>query len=432
MNRKIILAIITFCAFFVNPIFAQEKVVDILTLKNEKGVIKGFISEQVPGESVRIIPVEATLRIDIEDISGSVSKKSIKKDSITIEVDMVTLKNGTTIEGTIVEQSPNKWLSIKTNQLSPQTYQFDKIEKLGKETIKKEDNIFKCYGVIDVLRLRNGNMIKGIIIEQTLGVSVKIKTLENKIEIYDVADIVSTSRESFDKNRDLFKQSAFLDIINLKNGSDIKGIIVQQIPNQDIKIETFGNSTFVQMMADVVKLSKEKNPYKEELKSDSAKTIIKEPEFIGDCFWVKNPDSTKIVEKKQFTWSNKAHSLICINGLAKSETRLPLNKEVIFLVKVTNYKVSPTDQIHIFKVDYEKRDNKRCIYTDKHTFLSKNAEISKKSSYIVFNYNKKVGEASFEIKFKISDPGEYAIHVDGCDKSFALFGVDNPKVVKKK
>jgi len=432
MRKGLIIIVTILLSVFCNSAKSQNNVWDILTLKNGKGIIKGFISEQVPGETVKIIPAEATLKIDFEDVSGSISSKRIRKDSTTIEVDMVTLKNGTTIEGTITEQSPNKWLTIKTTQLSPQTYQYDKIEKLGKETIKKDDNIFKCYGIIDALKMRNGNVIKGIIIEQTLGSSVKIKTLECKIEIYDVADIVSTSRESYDKNRDIFKQSAFLDIINLKNGSDIKGIIVQQIPNQDIKIETLGSSNFVQKMADVIKLSREKNPYKDELKSDSVKPSIKEPEFIGDCLWVKSLDTIKIVEKKQFTWGNKTHTIIYLNGSAKSETRLPINKEVTFLVKVANPKMAPTDQIHLFKTDYNKWDNKRFIDIKKHSFLSKGADNSKKSSSIAYSFNKKVGEASFEIKFKITEPGEYAIHVDGCDKSFALFGVDNQKVVKKK
>ncbi len=49
----------------------------------------------------------------------------------------------------------------------------------------------------------------------------------------------------------------YIDVVHLKNGSIIKGIIIEQIPNKTIKIETSGGSIFVYQMDEVVKIIKE-------------------------------------------------------------------------------------------------------------------------------------------------------------------------------
>lgn len=47
------------------------------------------------------------------------------------------------------------------------------------------------------------------------------------------------------------------DVVTLKNGSVIKGFIVEQVPNQSIKIQTRDGNIFVYSMDEVAKLSKE-------------------------------------------------------------------------------------------------------------------------------------------------------------------------------
>lgn len=53
--------------------------------------------------------------------------------------DVVTLKNGSVIRGTIIETSPNESIKIKTKDGSVFVYKMDEIEKYGKEEIKKEE-----------------------------------------------------------------------------------------------------------------------------------------------------------------------------------------------------------------------------------------------------------------------------------------------------
>lgn len=56
-----------------------------------------------------------------------------------------------------------------------------------------------------------------------------------------------------------FGQSNFQDVVYLKNGSIIRGIIIKQVPNNFIKIETIGRNVFVYQMDEIEKLTRE--PY---------------------------------------------------------------------------------------------------------------------------------------------------------------------------
>jgi len=214
-----------------------------------------------------------------------------------------------------------------------------------------------------------------------------------------------------------------LDIVYLRNKSSLKGIITQQNPGQDITIEMMGNSNFVQKIADITKFSKEINPYRV---NDTIVIPIKEPEFIGDCYLVQKSDSIKSIEKQQFSVKTRSHNLLLINGSDKSTSRIIQNQLVTMRVKVRSKDISPFEQIHIFKIDYDKGTKKRCIDSNKHLFLSINADRDAKPNYVKYNYFK-VGNASFDISFSALETGEYAVYIDGCNKSFALFGVDTIK-----
>jgi len=56
-------------------------------------------------------------------------------------------------------------------------------------------------------------------------------------------------------------QQNYQDVVYLKNGSIIRGIIIEQIPNKSIKIETAGKSVFVYQIDEIEKMTKEVKPY---------------------------------------------------------------------------------------------------------------------------------------------------------------------------
>ena len=54
-----------------------------------------------------------------------------------------------------------------------------------------------------------------------------------------------------------FGQSNYQDVVYLKNGSIIRGVIIEQVPNESIKIETVGGNVFAYKLVEVEKLTKE-------------------------------------------------------------------------------------------------------------------------------------------------------------------------------
>ncbi len=53
------------------------------------------------------------------------------------------------------------------------------------------------------------------------------------------------------------KKTEYVDVIYLKNGSIIRGMVMEQIPNESIKIQTADGSLFVYKMDEVLKITKE-------------------------------------------------------------------------------------------------------------------------------------------------------------------------------
>lgn len=49
----------------------------------------------------------------------------------------------------------------------------------------------------------------------------------------------------------------FLDVVHLKNGGMVKGVIIEQVPGESLKIQTADGSVFVYQMSEVEKISKE-------------------------------------------------------------------------------------------------------------------------------------------------------------------------------
>ena len=55
----------------------------------------------------------------------------------------------------------------------------------------------------------------------------------------------------------LTAQESYQDVVYLKNGSIIKGTIIEQVPNESIKIQTADGSIFVYKMSEILKMTKE-------------------------------------------------------------------------------------------------------------------------------------------------------------------------------
>lgn len=53
-------------------------------------------------------------------------------------------------------------------------------------------------------------------------------------------------------------QQGYIDVVYLKNGGVVKGVIIEQIPNESIKIETSNGSIMIFQMSEISKMVKEK------------------------------------------------------------------------------------------------------------------------------------------------------------------------------
>ena len=73
----------------------------------------------------------------------------------------------------------------------------------------------------------------------------------------------------------VFTQNNYQDVVYLKNGSIIHGIIIEQVPLKSIKIKTADNNVFVFQMDEIEKISKEEIP------STNNNNSVKRKGFIG-------------------------------------------------------------------------------------------------------------------------------------------------------
>jgi nitrogen regulatory protein PII len=54
------------------------------------------------------------------------------------------------------------------------------------------------------------------------------------------------------------KGATLVDVVYLKNGGILVGNIIEQIPNESLKIQTKDGSVFVYSMSDIARIAKEK------------------------------------------------------------------------------------------------------------------------------------------------------------------------------
>ncbi|MBQ9435190.1 MAG: hypothetical protein IJU33_03595 [Bacteroidales bacterium] len=57
----------------------------------------------------------------------------------------------------------------------------------------------------------------------------------------------------------MFAQGSYKEVVYLKNGSMIKGVILEQVPNESVKIQTSDGNIFVYPMSEVQKITKEQS-----------------------------------------------------------------------------------------------------------------------------------------------------------------------------
>jgi hypothetical protein len=159
--------------------------------------------------------------------------------------DYVYLKQHYYVHGNITEGIPGSKdsLKIKTFDGSIFIYPMKQIQKII-GFCKTDKTSYK-----DVVYLRNGIIIKNCYIENFPSGAINIQKRSGSTSHFEKEEIIKVVMENHDLGS--------VDVVYLKNGSIIKGIITEQTPNQSLKIQTKDGSIFVYNYSDIEKNLKE-------------------------------------------------------------------------------------------------------------------------------------------------------------------------------
>jgi hypothetical protein len=90
-----------------------------------------------------------------------------------------------------------------------------------------------------------------------LFVSILLGILVSLIGLVLTTSGNKSTNNDYPKDKEEERKTEYVDVLYLKNGSIIKGLIIEQIPNTSVKIKTADGSIFVHVMDDVIKITKE-------------------------------------------------------------------------------------------------------------------------------------------------------------------------------
>ena len=122
---------------------------------------------------------------DVEEPKQEI-KQGLKEDVLINYTDEIQLKNGSVIKGFITEQVPSIQLKLQTNDGNLFVFKMEEVQKIT-------PNLNTLC--TDVIYLKNGSILKGRTIEETIGVQVKFQTKDGNVFIYEAERIDKIVRE---------------------------------------------------------------------------------------------------------------------------------------------------------------------------------------------------------------------------------------------
>ena len=111
--------------------------------------------------------------------------------------------------------------------------------------------------LIDTIELKNGSTVKGLILEQIPGKTVRIETLDGIELVISEEQILGFSTKREDKKRAGWASRRYLDVVTLADGVQLRGLIVEQVPGQTITLQSPYGSVFVIAIENVKILGKQ-------------------------------------------------------------------------------------------------------------------------------------------------------------------------------
>lgn len=250
-----------------NKIAAQN--CEQIYMKNGS-VIEGYICEQIPGKSVSLSSVKATVVVSSDSLQSSTARQvninelspawqtwvkeqpNVNKETIKL----TTLRFVTTEykDVCIIEEGS----LMKFVDLTPKSYTFGWNEIF--KTIKALRPNNQYSGIEDVLVLQNGNQYTGQITEQYPGKNIKIQTNENNVVTVNTAQVVQIESNAYNEKLDLFQQTPLLDKVYVGGqNAPLIGFITKRVTNKDLTIQMQSGEAKVIPMRQISKYQKVPN-----------------------------------------------------------------------------------------------------------------------------------------------------------------------------
>ena len=255
---------------------------DNLTVVLKNGTeLTGFISRQRPGENFSFSTSKAVVLLPNKDVKsivdneikiGSLSQEWKKwaeendafegdGNNRTLLLSDIIYTDGSINRVRVLERGAK----VRYLELSPNTYSlsWDTIEVVKAERRPK----LLLSGVNRRYKLASGIEYEGQYIEEVPGETMSLLRDNGVIEVFKTEEVIKDNRLKINPNQTLLEQSDLIDIVQMKNGSNHRGIIFERnysennnITNDYLLIQLDNGTTMSINLADIVEYRKEKNP----------------------------------------------------------------------------------------------------------------------------------------------------------------------------
>ena len=255
---------------------------DNLTVVLKNGTeLTGFISRQRPGENFSFSTSKAVVLLPNKDVKSIVDNE-IKVGSLsqewkkwaeendafegdgnnrTLLLSDIIYTDGSINRVRVLERGAK----VRYLELSPNTYSlsWDTIEVVKAERRPK----LLLSGVNRRYKLASGMEYEGQYIEEVPEETMSLLRDNGVIEVFKTEEVIKDNRLKINPNQTLLEQSDLIDIVQMKNGSNHRGIIFERnysennnITNDYLLIQLDNGTTMSINLADIVEYRKEKNP----------------------------------------------------------------------------------------------------------------------------------------------------------------------------
>lgn len=223
------------------PLGVFATITQKMILKNGSE-LEGYISMQRPGKNIVFTTEKAVIympgsqvksivdhEINVSELSSSWKEWAEESDSY-IGVGnnkMLVLSDIVTTEGIISRvRVLEKGAKIKYLELNENSYSlnWDTIAVIKAD--KRRGTALS--GTNRVYRLASGVEHEGQYVEEVPGKTLSLYRDNGVIEVFNTADVVKYSKRKINPNQSLFEQNELLDIVQMKDGANLKGVIIEQ------------------------------------------------------------------------------------------------------------------------------------------------------------------------------------------------------------